>query len=293
MCDDGTVAEELAALVADARELADAWNGVGTRALPWRATGPDWPAVEPPASPPTIEASPALRPRQPPVPGTAAPVLFPARQPKPRTPAPRRHAPDGPGRWQGYGHQAQPEQAMARVRADLGDCKRCPLHRTRSHLVFGVGSPGADLVVVGEAPGFHEDRQGEPFVGAAGQMLDRMLVHVLGLQREQVYIMNVLKCRPPENRDPEPPEVQACRPLFDAQLNVIRPQVILALGRYATQSLLGTTRGIKSMRGRWASYRGVAVMPTFHPAYLLRNPADKRLTLQDLLVLKERLAQGR
>jgi uracil-DNA glycosylase family 4 len=153
-----------------------------------------------------------------------------------------------------------------------------------------VGDPRSRLVIVGEAPGFHEDQQGEPFVGPAGEMLDRMIENVLGSSRESVYIMNVLKCRPPENRDPEPGEVAACREFFDAQLNVIRPKAILALGRYAAQSLLDSTRGIKALRGQWGDYRGIPVMPTFHPAYLLRQPQDKRLTLEDLLALKRRLA---
>lgn len=293
-------AQELAELVAELRQLTHAWHLVGARQLGWSATDPAWPVVAPEAdavlepSPPTAQPS-APRPgpqppRAPPEPGSPA-ALFPPAQPRPRGLPPRAGVPDRPGLWAGYGVSAGSEQAMAGVREKLGDCQRCPLHRGRNQLVFGVGSPRADLVIVGEAPGFHEDQQGEPFVGPAGQMLDRMLVNVLGLQREQVYIMNVLKCRPPDNRDPEPAEVVACRPFFDAQLNVIRPAAILALGRYAARCLLDSPRGIKALRGNWGDYRGIPVMPTFHPAYLLRTPADKRLTLQDLLTLKQRLAE--
>ncbi len=294
MSDEPTAPEALADLVADVREIVDAWGGVGLHATPWRDDGPAWPELDPPPEPPgqpEAPPTPAVErpaPRRSP-PSPEKPALFPSQQPRPRAVPPRRPATDGPDRWHGYGQKADPAQAIDKVRRELGDCQRCPLHRTRSTIVFGVGDPSAGLVVVGEAPGYHEDRLGEPFVGPAGEMLTRMLVNVLELRREQVYIMNVLKCRPPDNRDPEPPEVRACRPFFDAQLNVIRPRAILALGRYATQSLLGTTRGIKSLRGHWADYRGIAVMPTFHPAYLLRQPQDKRLALQDLLTLKERL----
>jgi uracil-DNA glycosylase len=296
-------AQELADLVSEVRQLTQAWRGVGADQVCWQDREPGWPDLEPApgqalGSSPAVLPAPAVQPpSEPSQPASPAPVpgrsssLFPQpEQPRPHALPPAPAAPAGPNRWQGYGRRADPAQAMAALRQKLGDCKRCAvLARGRSNIVFGVGSPQASLVVVGEAPGFHEDRQGEPFVGPAGQMLDRMLANVLGLQREQVYIMNVLKCRPPDNRDPEPDEVASCRPFFDAQLNIIRPQAILALGRYATQSLLDSPRGIKATRGRWASYRGIAVMPTFHPAYLLRQPQDKRLTLQDLLSLKERL----
>jgi uracil-DNA glycosylase family 4 len=297
---------ELAEIVADLRQLGQAWWGVGARQLPWDPVGPDWPQVEHapddaradglepssvvarrPEGPRPSDPRPAADAR-----GPGAPSLFPqAAQPRPKPLPPKPATPEQVGRWQGFGRREDPAAAMAKLRDKLGNCERCPLHRGRSNIVFGVGDPRARLVVVGEAPGFHEDQQAEPFVGPAGQMLDRMLVNVLSLKREQVYIMNVLKCRPPDNRDPEPPEVQACRPFFDAQLNIIRPRAILALGRFATQSLLDTPQGIMGLRGRWGSYRKIPVMPTFHPAYLLRKPQDKRLTLQDLLALKERLEE--
>ncbi len=284
-------AQELAELVADLRQLTRALHGAGVRQVDWSDRDPAWPA--PPPTEPEASSAPEPRPPQPAAPREppppAKPSLFPQEQPRPRALPPRPETPAGPDLWSGYGARSAPKQTTATVREELGECTRCPLHQGRDNIVFGVGDPGARLVVVGEAPGFHEDKQGEPFVGPAGQMLDRMLVNVLGLQRAEAYIMNVLKCRPPDNRDPEPPEVAACRPFFDAQLNVIRPTAILALGRYATQSLLDSSRGIKALRGRWGDYRGIPVMPTFHPAYLLRQPQDKRLTLQDLMALKRRL----
>ena len=178
---------------------------------------------------------------------------------------------------------------LARVRDDLGDCRRCALSTGRTNLVFGVGDPDADLVICGEAPGYHEDIQGEPFVGPAGEMLDRMLVHVLGLQREQVYILNVIKCRPPRNRNPLPAEFESCLPFLERQIDAIQPRLILLLGSVALRSIFGpSVGGIKRNRGTWLAYRDVPVMPTFHPAYLLRQPADKRLTFEDLKATRAR-----
>ena len=177
---------------------------------------------------------------------------------------------------------------LARVREDLGDCRRCKLAKGRRNIVFGVGDPDADLVVVGEGPGRHEDLQGEPFVGDAGQMLDRMLSNVLGLERSQVYILNIVKCRPPRNRNPEPDEVDACRPFLESQLQAIAPKLLLVLGSVAFKSLFNTDQGIMRNRGRWRDYQGIPTMPTFHPAYLLRQPGDKRLTFEDLKAVKRR-----
>ena len=171
---------------------------------------------------------------------------------------------------------------LAAIRADLGDCRRCNLCTGRQNIVFGVGDADADLVIVGEAPGFHEDRQGEPFVGQAGQMLDRMLLNVLGLERREVHILNVIKCRPPDNRNPLPDEVAACMPFLERQIAAIRPKVLLVLGSVALRSLLGDQLRITRARGRWTTYAGVPVMPTFHPAYLLRNGEKKRETFADL-----------
>jgi len=184
--------------------------------------------------------------------------------------------------------------ALRAIREELGDCKRCELCRTRTQLVFGVGSPDADLVVVGEGPGHQEDLQGEPFVGPAGQMLDNMLAKVVGVPRPEAYILNVVKCRPPRNRNPLPVEVAACRPFLAAQIRALQPKIILVLGSVAYKTLMATSEGITRARGRWQLYRDpsselkVPVMPTFHPAYLLRKPEDKRLTFADLKAVKQR-----
>ncbi len=173
------------------------------------------------------------------------------------------------------------------IRAELGECTRCKLHGGRTRLVFGVGNPSARLMFVGEGPGGDEDLQGEPFVGRAGQLLTKM-IEAMGFARSEVYIANVVKCRPPNNRDPEPDEIEACEPFLKAQIRAIQPQVIVALGRFAVQTLLRDTTPISRQRGRWREYEGVRLMPTFHPAYLLRNPAEKKPAWDDLqLVMKE------
>lgn len=182
--------------------------------------------------------------------------------------------------------------ALQRVRDELGECTRCGLCKGRNTIVFGVGDPSADLVIVGEGPGAQEDQRGEPFVGPAGQMLDKMLENVLGLKRSQVYILNVVKCRPPGNRNPSPEEIAACRPFLEGQLAALQPRVMLVLGSVAFKALMDATRGITGARGRWHIYRSpgleVPVMPTFHPAYLLRTPGDKRKTFEDLKALRVR-----
>ncbi len=171
--------------------------------------------------------------------------------------------------------------SLQQIQADLGDCRRCPLCRERTHLVFGEGDPAARLVFVGEGPGFEEDRSGRPFVGAAGELLER-IIQAMKLCRAQVYICNIVKCRPPGNRNPEAEEIAACRPFLERQLNVLHPDVICALGNVAAHSLLGTTAPISRLRGRFYDFRGIRVMPTFHPAYLLRNPDDKRAVWEDM-----------
>jgi DNA polymerase len=161
-------------------------------------------------------------------------------------------------------------------------CPRCKLCQSRKNLVVGEGNPNAELVFVGEGPGEQEDLQGRPFVGKAGQLLDRM-IQAMGLQREQVYICNVVKCRPPGNRNPEPDEIAACSPFLARQLDVIRPKVVVALGKFAAQTLLQTETPISKLRGNFFPYRnGAKLMPTFHPAYLLRNPESKREAWEDL-----------
>lgn len=169
--------------------------------------------------------------------------------------------------------------------ADVKDCTRCGLHTSRTQTVFGVGNPDADLVFVGEAPGRDEDLQGEPFVGAAGQLLTRILA-AIGFERDDVYICNVLKCRPPNNRDPQPMEVASCEPYLLRQLEIIRPKLICALGRHAAHTLLGSGDSLKRMRERVHDYHGIPAMVTYHPAALLRNPQWKRPTWEDVQKLR-------
>jgi uracil-DNA glycosylase len=173
----------------------------------------------------------------------------------------------------------------------LADCRRCRLCQGRTQVVFGVGNPKARVVFVGEGPGADEDRLGEPFVGRAGQLLNVMLPSI-GLRREDVYIANIVKCRPPRNRDPETDEAAACMPFLHRQIELIKPAVIVLLGRIAARFLLGTSAPISSYRGRWTVWHGTSVLPTFHTAYLLRNPAAKRESWVDFKKLKERLGTG-
>jgi uracil-DNA glycosylase family 4 len=177
---------------------------------------------------------------------------------------------------------------LEEVRAELGDCRRCLLHRTRRRLVFGEGSPKADLVFVGEAPGADEDAQGRPFVGRAGQLLTK-IIEAMGLKREEVYICNILKCRPPGNRNPQTDEIAACEPFLIRQLGAIRPRVICALGTFAAHALLKSEAPISVLRGHFHSYQGIPLMPTYHPAYLLRNPGAKKQVWEDVQVIMKTL----
>ena len=179
---------------------------------------------------------------------------------------------------------------LAGMGALLADCRRCRLCQGRTHVVFGVGNPGARVVFIGEAPGADEDRLGEPFVGRAGQLLNEML-RAIRLRREDVYIANVLKCRPPGNRDPQDDEAAACLPFLRRQIELIAPRVIVTLGRVAARHLLGTTAPISAYRGRWTTWQGTPVLPTFHPAYLLRSPAAKAQAWADLKEVARRLAE--
>jgi DNA polymerase len=171
--------------------------------------------------------------------------------------------------------------SLPAILSDIGDCTRCKLHRGRTKLVFGDGNPKADLVFVGEGPGRDEDAQGLPFVGRAGKLLTQM-IGAMGLQRQEVYICNVVKCRPPENRTPEKDEVETCSPFLLRQLDAISPKVIVCLGSVAAQTLLETNRGISHFRGEWLDFRGKKLMATYHPAYLLRNPSAKGEVWKDL-----------
>jgi uracil-DNA glycosylase family 4 len=174
------------------------------------------------------------------------------------------------------------------LRNYIGDCKRCKLGDGRTNLVFGEGSPKAGLVFVGEGPGREEDHAGYPFVGEAGRLLTK-IIKAMGLSREEVYICNVVKCRPPKNRDPKEDEIETCLPFLKAQLNLIRPQVVCTLGRIAAQTLLGREFKITRERGRWHSFMDIPLMPTYHPAYLLRNPSAKRQVWDDIQKIMKHL----
>jgi DNA polymerase len=175
---------------------------------------------------------------------------------------------------------------LTEVRRELGECTRCKLHLTRRQIVFGEGSEKAQLVFIGEGPGQDEDRQGRPFVGKAGQLLTR-IISAIGLRREEVYITNIIKCRPPHNRNPQQEEIATCEPFLNKQLEIIQPKVICALGTFAAQTLLKTDEKISQLRGRFFSCRGIKVMPTYHPAFLLRNPHKKREVWEDMQKIQE------
>lgn len=178
-----------------------------------------------------------------------------------------------------------PAAPMSALKACVIACQRCRLGKTRTQTVFGVGNEQADIMIVGEAPGFYEDQQGEPFVGRAGQLLNAMLL-AIGLTREQVFIANIIKCRPPNNRDPLPDEIEACTSYLIEQITLIQPKVICALGRIAAQYLLKTEQALGRLRQKEHHYQNIPLIVTYHPAYLLRNPIDKKKTYEDLLTLK-------
>ena len=204
-------------------------------------------------------------------PAGAAAAAAPAR-PSASRPAPAKKAPAS----------SQKGAALAALRdQEIGDCRRCRLCEARTKIVFGVGDPGARLMFIGEGPGHDEDVQGIPFVGRAGMLLTD-IIRAMNLTREQVYIGNVVKCRPPENRTPEPDEIAACRGFLEEQIEIIAPSVIVCLGAVAVQVLVGASGGITKIRGTLRDYRGIPVMPTFHPAYLLRNPSAKKDVWQDM-----------
>lgn len=188
------------------------------------------------------------------------------------------------------GRKTRPLISLADVRSELGDCQRCKLHKTRTNIVFGAGNERAKLVFVGEGPGKDEDMQGEPFVGAAGELLTR-IIEAINLNRKDVYICNVVKCRPPNNRTPAKDEIEACKPFLFKQLQVLKPPLICTLGTVATQALLETTAPVSILRGRFHDFRGARLLPTYHPAYLLRNPAQKRAVWEDMQMIQK--AYGR
>ncbi len=249
----------------------------------WRAAGVEWVAPETGPRDPASPAAGAPAPVEtPPPPALPARDLFgnPIAEAVPRGSRPGIFAAE----------TAEPPAAsLAEVRERLGDCRRCKLCEGRTNIVFGVGDERARLMFVGEGPGRDEDLQGEPFVGRAGQLLTK-IIEAIGLTREQVYIANCVKCRPPDNRVPEPDEIAACQPFLRQQLAVVRPRIVVTLGSVATQTLLGTTRGITSLRGKFHQAGEYRIMPTFHPAYLLRNPNAKREVWDDMKLVRDALA---
>ncbi|MCP3065199.1 uracil-DNA glycosylase [Myxococcus sp. K38C18041901] len=251
------------------------------------APGPGTSRVDRPvgAAPGNATPAPSGRPLAPPEPATHAPIAARA-TPRPTAPTSNgmlldvpKSSPTGSGALPGVVDGERP--TLDQVRRELGDCQRCKLCTGRKNIVFGSGNPRAELVFVGEGPGENEDIQGFPFVGAAGDLLTKM-IEAMGFRRDDVYICNVVKCRPPGNRNPEPDEIAACEPFLRAQLAALQPKVVVALGKFAAQTLLRDSTPITRMRGAWRVYEGIQLMPTFHPAYLLRNPAEKRKAWEDL-----------
>ncbi|MBI4823198.1 MAG: uracil-DNA glycosylase [Nitrospirae bacterium] len=181
--------------------------------------------------------------------------------------------------------------SLRELREEIGDCQRCKLSKERKNIVFGEGNPSAPIMFIGEAPGGEEDIQGRPFVGEAGKVLTNLITK-MGFQRQKLYIGNIVKCRPPLNRDPEEDEINTCLPFIKQQIEIISPKVIISLGRISAHTLIGTKTPISKLRGRFYSYEGIPLMPTFHPAYLLRNPKDKWLVWDDAQKVLEKLKRG-
>ncbi len=198
-------------------------------------------------------------------------------------PVRKSYPPDGPP------DQGRQPNALKALRSSIGECRRCKLHENRTRLVFGEGSSQAQLVFVGEGPGREEDKSGRPFVGEAGKLLTRIIENGMGLSRKDVYICNVVKCRPPRNRDPEKDEMETCIPFLEKQIDIIRPKVICSLGRVAAQCLIDSGFKISKERGAWQSYKEIPLMPTFHPAYLLRYPSAKQQVWDDIRKVMTRL----
>jgi uracil-DNA glycosylase family 4 len=188
-------------------------------------------------------------------------------------------------------HSQSKGMSLEAIRNELGDCRRCKLHRTRRTIVFGEGNERARLMLIGEGPGYDEDVQGRPFVGKAGQLLTKIL-QAIDIKREEVYITNIIKCRPPQNRNPEPDEIESCHPFLQEQIRAIRPKVICALGTFSAQSLLKTDVKITALRGKAYDVSGIQLFPTYHPAYLLRNPEKKREVWEDMKQIAKALADA-
>lgn len=228
-----------------------------------------------------MDGLPATESMRAPAPAQGAPIIAPTQDRAPAAAAPpARELSKYPG--------LEKTESLETLREFIGDCRRCKLWGLRKNLVFGVGNPDAELMFIGEGPGAEEDARGEPFVGRAGQLLTDIIERGMGMKRAEVYICNVIKCRPPDNRNPEPDEVASCEPFMMRQIELVKPRVIVGLGTFAVQAVLKVKTPISKLRGNWHDVRGVRMMPTFHPAYLLRNPGEKRLVWQDVQqVLKE------
>jgi uracil-DNA glycosylase family 4 len=285
------------ALLVDAAKQAAERSASLRAMMPPRGAKPPLAAETPAAPEPVASATPDPRPApssvsaptRPSAPEAApskAPALSRATMPRPAAAASAgtlidvpQQAPPYPGPLPGVVEGERP--TLDQIRRELGDCRRCKLCTGRKNIVFGVGNPRAELVFVGEGPGEQEDLQGVPFVGPAGELLTKM-INAMGFNRDEVYICNVVKCRPPGNRNPEPDEIAACEPFLRSQLLALQPKVIVALGKFAAQTLLRDSTPITRMRGNWREYQGVKLMPTFHPAYLLRSPAEKKKAWEDL-----------
>lgn len=265
------------------------------------APGPPPRRAKPPEPTPAPQPTPAPAvPARPPKAGGAATPNASMTQ---RTPQPELGGPDWTRRavaLKGYDDtpelgkrldQLSQSEKMEFLRECMGDCTRCQLSQSRTNIVFGDGNPEADIVFVGEGPGYHEDKEGTPFVGDSGQLLNKM-IRAMGLSREEIYIANVVKCRPPKNRDPQPAEIGQCAPFLYKQLETVNPRVIVTLGKFAAQTLLNNKGPMKSMRGRWHDWRCIPVMPTYHPAYLLRSPEQKRMAWEDLQKVMRVLGLG-
>ena len=278
-------------LQVDAR-LAAELRGAGLARLRAQAqTAKPAPAAAAQPAPAAAPPPPAARPVAParaPAPEPERPLAARAPEPAPvRREAPASRLIEAPA--QGVRPAAGPlpgvldgeRPTLDEIRRELGDCRRCKLCDGRKNIVFGSGNPRAELVFVGEGPGEQEDLQGVPFVGPAGELLTKM-IQAMGFSRDEVYICNVVKCRPPGNRNPEPDEITACEPFLRSQLLALQPKVIVALGKFAAQTLLRDSTPITRLRGQWREYQGVKLMPTFHPAYLLRSPNEKKKAWEDL-----------
>ncbi len=234
--------------------------------------------------PRTVSAA-ALAPVAPaPGPASPAPAVAPAPRPA-ATPVPLAAAPADTPVFSGSS-----EEQLAAIKSWIGDCRRCKLHAGRKTIVYGQGNPRSQLMFVGEGPGADEDEQGLAFVGRAGQLLTDIIEKGLKIPRTEVFIANVIKCRPPQNRNPEPDEILACQPFLERQIAAIRPRVLIGLGKFSAQWLLKTAEPISRLRGRFGDYQGIPVMPTWHPAYLLRNPAAKRDVWEDMKAVLKLLA---